>query len=128
MVTAAAGIGLGLLVSSLAPTEVTAIAVIPLLLLPQLMLAGFLKLFKDMDILQQALTWFVPMRWSFEGLTWTELEAADYPSSIDTIFGFPMIDGLRDGHVLLDGAALAAFAVLFVCLTFVRLVTMRTSS
>jgi len=125
LITAASGIGLGLLVSSLAPTEVTAIAVIPLILLPQLMLAGFLKKFEEMDILLKGLTHFVPMRWAFEGLAWLEMEIAEYGSQIDDVFGFPMVD---DVHVVLDAGILLFFTCSFLVATLVRLLTMRTSS
>jgi ABC transport system ATP-binding/permease protein len=125
LITAAAGIGLGLLVSSLAPTEVTAIAVIPLILLPQLMLAGYLKYFSEMGILQKGITHLVPVRWAFEGLAWLEMELADYGSNIDDVFGFPMVP---DVHVLFDAGILLFFTGVFLVLTLVRLLTMRTSS
>ena len=125
LITAAAGIGLGLLVSSLAPTEVTAIAVIPLILLPQLMLAGYLKVYEEMDALQQAVTHLVPMRWAFEGLAWLEMEAANYPQTINDVFGFPVVD---DVHAMLDACILLFFTGAFLVATFVRLLTTRTSS
>jgi hypothetical protein len=75
MITAGCGVALGLAVSSWAPTEVTAISVIPIILLPQLMLAGFLKLYKNMDGLMEYLTFLVPLRWSFQGLSTLEYDA-----------------------------------------------------
>jgi ABC transport system ATP-binding/permease protein len=125
MVTAAAGIGLGLLVSSVAPTEVTAIGVIPVILLPQLMLAGYLKLYGDMGLLQKAVTLLVPMRWSFEGLASVEMAVNDYDADITEVFGFPHIDLI---HPFLDCGVLMAFTGLFCTLTLIRLLTMRTSS
>ena len=125
LITAAAGIGLGLLVSSLAPTEVTAIAVIPLILLPQLMLAGYLKVFDEMDGLQKAVTHLVPMRWAFEGLAWLELETAGLRYDVERVFGFPVVD---DVHAMLDAGILVFFTCVFLVLTLLRLLTMRTSS
>lgn len=125
VLTAAAGIGLGLAVSSAAPTEVTAIAVMPLILLPQLMLAGFLKPYGEMGLLQKAATLPVPVRWSFEGLCWLEHEAKGYPLDIGDVFGFPVVPGV---HAVLDAGILVVFACFFILLTLVRLVTMRVAS
>ena len=125
LITAAAGVGLGLLVSSLAPTQVTAIAVIPLILLPQLMLAGYLKSFEEMGILQKAVTHLVPMRWAFEGLAWLEIQSADWHFTLEEWFGFPEVQGI---HAVLDAGILLFFVGVFLLLTLVRLLTMRTSS
>lgn len=132
--TAMAGIGLGLLVSSLSPTEVTAIAVIPILLLPQLMLAGYLSIYEDMAVLLQAASFFIPLRWAFQGLTRLQYWAADQDYGPYEVFGFGYVtDGVpsaADLHLDLIpiGGILLMFSILFISLTWLRLLTTRTSS
>jgi ABC-type multidrug transport system ATPase subunit/pSer/pThr/pTyr-binding forkhead associated (FHA) protein len=97
LITAGSGVALGLAVSAGANTEVTAISVIPILLLPQLMLAGYLKVYDQMGELLQALTIFVPLRWSFnslakmEYLAWERHLRRDEQKlafSLEDVFGF----------------------------------------
>jgi hypothetical protein len=97
LITAGSGVALGLAVSAWAPTEVTAISVIPILLLPQLMLAGYLKVYDQMGEILQALTIFVPLRWSFNSLAKMEYLAWDrnlrrdeqkLAFSLEEVFGF----------------------------------------
>ncbi len=88
LVTAACGIGMGLLVSALATSEVAAIAAVPLLLLPQLMFSGYLKLLREMGPLQRAATHLSPMRWIFEGLLGLEYRAAGQPEVLGKCIGF----------------------------------------
>ncbi len=112
--TATCGLGLGLLVSSVASTEVAAISSLPLLLLPQLMLSGYLDLYRQMGDLQQALTALSPMRWVFEGLVGLEYAAADKLDVVGTCLGFPESGLVLPLGVLLGGAAalLAACGVM----------------
>ena len=80
LLTAASGISLGLLISALSATEVTAISLVPLLLLPQLMLGGYVKLFGLMEeslySWQSYLASLMPIRWSFEAVAILEYNAA----------------------------------------------------
>jgi ABC-type multidrug transport system ATPase subunit len=98
LITAGCGVALGLAVSAWAPTEVTAISVIPILLLPQLMLAGYLKVYEQMGELLQLLTVFVPLRWSFNSLAKMEYVAwesglrndeQELAFTLEEVFGFP---------------------------------------
>ena len=77
ILSSACGISMGMLLSSLAFTEVTAISLVPLLLLPQLMLGGFIKLYGHMksSIWQAHFADITPIRWSFESLAIMEYEA-----------------------------------------------------
>jgi len=88
LTTSACSIGLGLLLSSLARTEVAAISLVPLVLLPLLMLSGYLKLYRELGALAQALTWGNPMRWIFEGLVSLEYAAAGKPDVVGECLGF----------------------------------------
>lgn len=94
ILTSACGISMGMLLSSLAYTEVTAISLVPLLLLPQLMLGGFIKLYGHL----KASSWqahfadITPIRWAFESLAIIEYDYAlqQNPAlkSIDQTLGF----------------------------------------
>ena len=77
LLTASCGISMGLLVSSLARTEVTAISLVPLLLFPQLLLGGFIRLYGALEekAWLQHLADIMPIRWSFEGLVVMEYES-----------------------------------------------------
>ena len=69
---AVCGTGLGLLLSSRASSELMAVAMVPLVLLPQLLLSGFLPLFDKMPAWLQGVSHFVPLRWIFELLMRSE--------------------------------------------------------
>ena len=71
------GVGVGMFVSSMVRTEVTAISTLPLLLLPQLILAGYLQLYKELSTALQYLSAFMPVRWGFEGLLHAEYWALE---------------------------------------------------
>ena len=102
--TAAFGLGMGLLCSSLARSEVAAISAIPLILLPQLMFSGYLQLFRTMTDLQQIATAISPMRWVFEGLLRAEYAAAGRVGVIEVCVGFPERSVLMAAGVLVVGA------------------------
>jgi ABC-type multidrug transport system ATPase subunit len=91
--TAAAGVAVGMLISAAASTEVTAISLVPILLLPQLMFSGFLLRFADMSGAQQAVTNLVPLRWSFEAIARMEYNASfaenGGSSALKDAIGFP---------------------------------------
>lgn len=77
LLTASCGITTGLFISSISKTEVMAISLIPLLLLPQLLLGGYIKLYGHMQISgwQNRIADLMPIRWSFEAMTLIEYEA-----------------------------------------------------
>jgi ABC-type multidrug transport system ATPase subunit len=92
--TAAAGVAVGMLISAVASTEVTAISLVPILLLPQLMFSGFLLRFGDMSGGQKAVTNAVPLRWSFETIARMEYNAplsdtGGVERSLEKAIGFP---------------------------------------
>ena len=87
--TLVAGVGTGMLVSATARTEVTAISMLPLLLLPQLMLAGYLQLYRDLSSPLAALSAFMPVRWSFSALAAQEYSSANTVYSLQEAIGFP---------------------------------------
>ena len=64
--TALAGLGIGLFLSSLTRTQQAAIAIVPLVLLPMVILGGAMLPVKDMGESANILSHFVPSRWAFE--------------------------------------------------------------
>lgn len=101
LATASVGVSLGLAVSAWSKTEVTAISVIPILLLPQLMLAGYLRLYADMEASLQMFCALIPIRWSFQGLATLEYAAwhenlseqtSGLSVGLEEVIGFPDAD------------------------------------
>ncbi len=71
------GTGLGLLLSARSSSELMAVAMVPLVLLPQLLLSGFLPIYDRMAGWLQGLSHGVPLRWIFESLLRTQAAALD---------------------------------------------------
>ena len=152
MMTSATGVALGLLVSAFARTEVTALSLVPVLLIPQLMFSGYLKLFRNMaddSILQTFMAAITPMRWCFEGLLFFEFEHNDSfresvagrailidggPHPIEEIYGFRPWSGEGSDWfssvVELSGNSfvLVCFITIFAFLTYLRLYRTGQSS
>jgi hypothetical protein len=118
---AGCGVSLGLLVSASSKTEVTAISTIPILLLPQLMLGGFIKLYGSLlyDGLQGNLADIMPIRWAFEALTVLEYNALqstnEHVRDLNDVIGFTGTD------LWASCGALLMFTVTFLGLTLLRL-------
>ncbi len=79
LLTSLVGLGLGLTIFSLARTTEVAIALLPLVLLPLVILAGILQPLHEMSAPARLLAQVMPSRWAFEGLLLMEVE--DRPSS-----------------------------------------------
>ncbi len=86
LLTSLVGLGVGLTVSSLARTSEVAVALLPLILLPMVILAGVLQPVHEMGSPTKLLAHAMPSRWAFEGLllleseerpTWTPPAATD---------------------------------------------------
>ena len=125
VITAGSGVALGLAVSAMAKNEVTAISVIPILLLPQLMLAGYLKIFNQMGDVLQFITAFVPLRWAFNGLARLEYNvwrddldgpSRDLAPTLRQVFGFD-----SDATPMMCGLALLLMSMLFLFFAYWRL-------
>jgi ABC-type multidrug transport system ATPase subunit len=78
LLTALVGLGIGLAISALARTSEVAIALLPLILLPMVILGGILQPVYEMDRPMSWLAHLMPSRWAFEGLLL--LEANDRPT------------------------------------------------
>ena len=68
------GLAIGLTVSALARTSEVAIAVLPLILIPMVILAGVLQPVHEMNSAARVLANVMPSRWAFEGLLLMEVE------------------------------------------------------
>jgi ABC-type multidrug transport system ATPase subunit/ABC-type multidrug transport system permease subunit len=75
LLVALVGVALGLTVSALAPTSDMAIAMLPLVLLPMVILGGILLPLKDMHQSVRLLCYVMPSRWAFEGMLLVESDA-----------------------------------------------------
>jgi ABC-type multidrug transport system ATPase subunit len=60
------GVAIGLSVSAIAKTSEVAIACLPILILPMVILGGVLQPVHKMNVLSQGLSFIVPSRWAFE--------------------------------------------------------------
>jgi hypothetical protein len=79
VLSSAVGLALGLAVSAIVKTSEVAIALLPLLLLPMVILGGILQPQKDMKSPARWCSNAMPSRWSFEGLLL--LESTERPKS-----------------------------------------------
>lgn len=71
------GVGMGLLISSLAKTSEVAIALLPIVLLPMVILGGMMKSVHDMNGMMRFASNFTPTRWAYESMAL--LEAKERP-------------------------------------------------
>jgi hypothetical protein len=76
--TSIVGVAIGLCVSAAARTSEVAIALLPLILLPMVILAGVLQPLHKMNLVTEGLASIMPSRWAFEGLL--VLEAGHRPT------------------------------------------------
>jgi ABC-type multidrug transport system ATPase subunit/ABC-type polysaccharide/polyol phosphate export permease len=74
LLVALVGLGIGLTISALARTSEVAIALLPLILLPMVILAGILQPVHEMNRPMKWLAQVMPSRWAFEGLLLLEVE------------------------------------------------------
>lgn len=74
LLTSIVGLAIGLTVSALARTSEVAIALLPLILLPMVILAGVLQPVHKMSAPMRLLAQAMPSRWAFEGLLVLEVE------------------------------------------------------
>jgi hypothetical protein len=102
------GVSVGTVVSASVRTEVTAISTLPLLLLPQLMLAGYLVLWRDLSGTLAALAAVMPVRWAFQALAAAEYAAAAPDCSLAQAIGF---EGSPSPVAVLAGMTLLALGV-----------------
>ena len=74
LLTSSVGISTGLLISSSARSEVSAISTVPIVLIPQLLLGGYIKIYGrlQLDSFQHFAADCMPIRWSFEALSTVE--------------------------------------------------------
>ncbi len=118
---AGCGISLGLLVSASSKTEVTAISMIPILLLPQLMLGGFIKLYGYLltDGLQGVIADVMPIRWAFEALSVLEYNALQ--ATNENVRNLSDVIGFSATNLTMSCGVLVGFTLFFSLLTLVRL-------
>tara|TARA_R110002096_G_scaffold67332_7_gene163336 strand:+ start:13362 stop:15776 length:2415 start_codon:yes stop_codon:yes gene_type:complete len=74
------GVGLGLLVSAWSKTEVTAIVLIPIILIPFIFFGGLLAQYDRAGVMTKSIMEVMPSRWAFEAIS--HLEALNYEGYI----------------------------------------------
>ena len=110
--TALTGISLGLLVSAFSKTEVMAISLIPLLLFPQLLFGGYVKLYGALESSgwKQYIADLMPIRWSFEALVVAEYSTLQEKN--EHILSLRQIIGFSHGDI---GIPLAVMSLFLLC-------------
>jgi ABC-type multidrug transport system ATPase subunit len=104
--TALAGLGLGLLLSSVSPSQERAISLVPLALIPQIILAGIV--FK-LSGLAEVLSFFSIARWSVQLLGATaHLPGGDYSATVAHLFSRWLILIFMTAACVLASMALVA--------------------
>ncbi len=126
---AACGISLGLLVSASSKTEVTAISTIPLLLLPQLMMGGFIKRYGELMLphngIQENIADLMPIRWAFEAII--NLEYQSLITNFDNVRSVDFIIGFASRPPEIAVVILIGFTTIFLFLTLIRLQFLENS-
>ena len=79
MLAALVGTTIGLLLSALARTSEVAIALLPIVLLPMVILGGAIQPVHKMPAFPRAVTYLVPTRWAFEGMMLAEMNSKKWP-------------------------------------------------
>ena len=116
LITALTGISLGLLVSAFSKTEVMAISLIPLLLFPQLLFGGYVKLYGALGASgwKQYIADIMPIRWSFETLIISEYHTLQSQNenilSLQQIIGFSNTN-INTPLIVLGGFFIGTFAL-----------------
>ena len=115
ILSAASGIAVGLVISAWSKTEVAAISFIPIILIPQLMLAGYIKLYGML----REISWqlysadLMPIRWAFEALAVVEYRAAQaahpHLHDLSAVIGFEHLSLERPIQALVSGIFLFLF-------------------
>ena len=121
LVTALTGISLGLLVSAFSKTEVMAISLVPLLLFPQLLFGGYVKLYGALGASgwKQYIADIMPIRWSFEALVVSEYHTLQ--SQNEHILSLRQIIGFSSTAISTPLLVLAMFFVGTFALCMLRL-------
>jgi len=81
LIASAVGLSIGLTVSALVKTSEVAVALLPLILLPMVILGGVLQPVHDMNAGGQFFAHLMPSRWAFEGLLLLESNKRDMPEA-----------------------------------------------
>lgn len=119
--TALTGISLGLLVSAFSKTEVMAISLIPLLLFPQLLFGGYVKLYGALEASgwKQFIADMMPIRWSFEALVVSEYSSLQEKN--DQLLSLRQIIGFSNEHIGIPILVMSTFLLCTFVLCILRL-------
>jgi len=116
LITSLVGVGIGLLVSTVARTSEVAIACLPLVLLPMVILGGILQPRHEMNWTAKWSSQLMPSRWAFESLLVMEAnERAAAPADVTLPRTAPglldsLLEQLTSGRILDDDLGLDLLA------------------
>jgi ABC-type multidrug transport system ATPase subunit/pSer/pThr/pTyr-binding forkhead associated (FHA) protein len=121
LITALTGISLGLFVSAMSRTEVMAISLIPLLLFPQLLFGGYVKLYGALEATgwKQYIANCMPIRWSFEALSIAEYQSLQEKN--EAVLSLAQIIGFSHEAIWLPLSVLTIFLIATFSLCMFRL-------
>lgn len=102
-ITSISSLSLGLFISSLSKTNETAIALIPIILIPEVVLGGLISIFDRMPDLIKILAGFMLSRWSFEAALISQFGNNQLVSSI----------GFDANNFILDNIVIVLFGIVF---------------
>ena len=86
LIGALVGTGQGLILSAGSRSELMAVSLVPLTLLPQLLLSGFLPFFQHMPERLQTVSAAVPLRWIFESAVRSQASGLDAAQEVQDAF------------------------------------------
>ena len=130
--TALSGLSIGLFLSSITQTQQAAVAIVPIILLPMVILGGGMQPIKDMNEPAVALSYFMPSRWAYEQMLHIEdhnkeekSDSQDNSNTTDTKQAKPTAVKLsfgdyenNQGVIIL---ALFSFVSIFIFLTMINI-------
>jgi len=111
--TSISSLSMGLIISSLVNTNESAMAMMPIILIPQVILGGLISKFGNMNEFIQVLSGFMISRWSFEATLNLEFNPS-YLQIINEI-------GFSSDNLTIDIIIILLFSILFFMLTIYSL-------
>lgn len=97
--TSIAGLGIGLLVSSLTRTQQAAVAIVPLVLLPMVILGGGMLPVNKMNETSKYLSYFVPSRWAYESVIHIKYDKAKEEEEDETSEKTHFVEKNKPDHI-----------------------------
>ncbi|MCX7835591.1 MAG: FHA domain-containing protein [bacterium] len=111
------GTALGLLISAISSTVAAAMAFIPIMLIPQVVLGGLMVTLNEMNGLVKVLAAAMPSRWGFEAVMAIADRAVEPIQTAQATSSLTETFGLKSGNLWLDIGALVIWLVVYLEIT-----------